>query len=83
MRRLRLRVNPQKTRIFRVPEESFGSTQGCLPGTLLKHTLDDRYCGKNVRPTGIEGQLCEHLRGLRFRQAVIHRPIQVIGDRDA
>ena len=51
-----------------------------LAGTFLKDTLGDRYCGKNVRPTGIEGQVCEYLRGLRFRQAIIHRPIEVIRD---
>jgi hypothetical protein len=45
-----------------------------LAGTFLKDTLGDRYCGKNVRPTGIEGQVCEYLRGLRLRQAIIHRP---------
>src|SRR6266536_1818939 len=51
-----------------------------LAGTFLKDPLGDRYCGKHVRPTGIEGQVCEDLRGLRFRQAIIHRPIEVIRD---
>jgi Putative transposase len=51
-----------------------------LAGTSLKDTLGDRYCGKNVRPTGIESQVCEDLRGLRFRQAIIHRPLEVIRD---
>src|SRR2546428_11651872 len=45
---------------------------------FLKHTLHNRYCRKNIRPTRIERQLREDLGGLRFREAVIHRPVEVI-----
>src|SRR5215831_13304745 len=38
-----------------------------LAGTFLKETLDDRYCRKNIGPTGIEVQARERLRGFRFR----------------
>jgi len=48
-----------------------------LFGTFLEDFLDDRYCGKNVRPSGIEEQVSEGLRGFRFRQAVIHCPIKM------
>jgi hypothetical protein len=30
--------------------------------------------------TGVEGQVCEHLRGLCLRQAMIHHPVEVIRD---
>src|SRR5207237_8452153 len=48
-----------------------------LTGTFLKYILGSRYCGKNVRPTGVEKEVCERLRRFRFRQAVIHRPAEV------
>src|SRR2546422_9246726 len=47
---------------------------------FLKDTLHNRYCRKNIRPTRIERQLREDLGRLRFRQAVIHRPVEVICD---
>src|SRR5918999_1500323 len=50
---------------------------GDLLETFLKDILGHRYCGKNVRPTGVEEQVCEHLRRFLFRQPVVHRPIQV------
>jgi hypothetical protein len=48
-----------------------------LAGTFLKDILGDRYCGKNVRPAGVKEQVCERLRSFGFRQAVIHRPVEV------
>src|SRR6266851_1448136 len=60
--------------------EDLAPPRSALVGTFLKDLLDDRYCRKNVRPTGVEGQVCEHLRGLRLRQAMIHRPVEVIRD---
>jgi hypothetical protein len=44
---------------------------------FLKDTLGDRYCGKNVRPAGVEEQVGEHLRGFRLRQTIIHCPVEV------
>jgi len=48
-------------------DDDFSFHTSPLAGTFLKDTLDDRYRGKNIRPTSIEGQVREHLRGLRFR----------------
>jgi hypothetical protein len=49
-------------------------------GTFLQDLLDDRYGRKHIRPTGVEGQVYEYLRGLRLRQAIFHRPVEVIRD---
>jgi hypothetical protein len=51
-----------------------------LDGASLKDTLDDRCRRKNIGPAGIEGQVCERLRRFRFRQTIIHRPIEMIWD---
>ena len=47
---------------------------------LLEHVLRDRYGGHDVRPAGVEEQVREHFRRLRFRQAVIHRAVQMKRD---
>src|SRR2546427_6974334 len=51
-----------------------------LPRTFLEEVLCHRQRGKDVRPTGVEGKLCKDLRGLRLRETVIHRPVEVIRD---
>ena len=51
-----------------------------LAGTFLEDSFDDRYRGKNIGPTRIEGQVGQHLRRFRFGQAAIHRSIEVIGN---
>src|SRR5260370_29347752 len=48
-----------------------------LAGALFEHILRDRHRRKDVGPTDIEGQLRDGLRGLRLRQPVIHRPVEV------
>src|SRR5260370_37356400 len=49
-----------------------------LPGTFFEHILCDRQRREGVRPTDVEGQVRDDLRGLRLRQAVIHRPVEVV-----
>src|SRR6266851_2916166 len=51
-----------------------------LPGTFFEHILCDRQRREGVRPTDVEGQVRDDLRGLRLRQAVIHRPVEVVGN---
>jgi hypothetical protein len=46
----------------------------------LKHILCDRQGRKDIRPTDIEYEMGDRLRGLRLCQAVIHRPIEMIGN---
>src|SRR5438876_828772 len=45
--------------------------------------LEDVFCHgqrrENVRPACVEGELRKDLRGFGLRQAVIHRPVEVIG----
>src|SRR3982074_65519 len=48
-----------------------------LAGALFEHILRDRHRRKDVGPTDIVGQLRDGLRGLRLRQPVIHRPVEV------
>ena len=51
-----------------------------LFGTLLEHARRDRHGGHHVRPAGVEEQVHEHFRRFRFRQAVIHRAVQMKRD---
>src|SRR2546427_10560807 len=51
-----------------------------LVGPFLEDVLCNRQRRENVGPTGVEGELREDLRGLRLRQAVIHRPVEVVGN---
>src|SRR5260370_19096878 len=46
--------------------------------TFLEDILHDRQCRKGIRPTGVEGQLRDSLRGLRLCQTVVHRAIEVV-----
>src|SRR5213592_2966196 len=51
-----------------------------LARTFLEDVLCHRQRREDVRPTGVEGKLCKDLRGLRLRETVIHRPVEVIRD---
>jgi len=48
--------------------------------TFLEDVFHNWQSGKGIRPTGIESQMRDYLRGLRLGQAVVHRPIEVIGN---
>src|ERR1700730_4774209 len=51
-----------------------------LVRTFLENILQDRKCREGIRPTGIEGQVRDHLRSLCLCQAVVHRSIEVVRD---
>src|SRR6266851_3122241 len=46
--------------------------------TFLEYILHDRQCRKGIRPTGVEGQLRDSLRGLRLCQTAVHRAVEVV-----
>src|SRR6266581_979128 len=48
--------------------------------TLLENILCNRERREGVGPAGIKRQLRDHLPGLCLRQAVIHRPVEVVRD---
>ena len=48
-----------------------------LVGTTVKDALGDWNRRECVGPTGIERDRCDHLRSLRSRQPVVHRPVEV------
>src|SRR5256885_7717308 len=50
-----------------------------LMGTLFEHILRDGHRRKNIGPADIKCQLRDCFRGLRLRQAIVHRPVQVRG----
>src|SRR6266436_1837334 len=56
------------------------ATMCCSPlvRTFLEDVFHNWQRGKRIRPTGIEGQMRDDLRGLCLCQAVIHRSIQVV-----
>src|SRR6266487_1542337 len=53
---------------------------GPLMGTLLENLLCDRQCREDIWPPDIEGQMRNGFRGLRLRKAVIHRPVEMVGN---
>jgi hypothetical protein len=48
-------------------------------GTLLENVLCDRERREGTGPSEIEREMRDGFRSLRLRQAVIHRPVDVIG----
>src|SRR6266403_348184 len=53
---------------------------GLLMGTLLENLLCDRQCREHIRPPDVKGQMRDNLRRLRLRQAVVHRPVEMVGN---
>jgi hypothetical protein len=51
----------------------------CLLLPLLKDFSYHGKSGEYVRPTGIEGDVGDDFSGLRLCQAIVHRPVKVIG----
>src|SRR5438270_10381196 len=47
-------------------------------GTAIEDALSDRYSRECVRPACVECKMRDHFRSLRSREAVIHRPIEVV-----
>src|SRR3954470_5205815 len=48
--------------------------------SLLDDVLDDRCRGESIGPSGVEGEMAEHLAGFLPRQPVVHCAVQMIGD---
>ena len=44
---------------------------------LFENLLGHGHGREGVRPAGIECEVRDHFRGLRLRQTVIHRPVEV------
>src|SRR5258708_17399705 len=47
---------------------------------LFDDVLHDRQRREHARPAGIEGELRENLSGLLWRQSVVHRPAEMVGN---
>src|SRR5262245_41680996 len=48
--------------------------------TLLEDFFRDRQRGEHIGPADIEGEMRQDFLGFLFGEAVIHRPIEMIGD---
>ena len=52
----------------------------CVSLAAFKNTFHNRQCGKYIGPASVKGQMSEDFRGLLFFQAVVHGPVQMVGD---
>ena len=48
--------------------------------TAFEYSLEHRQRRERLGPTGVERQLRDNFAGLRLCQAVIHGPVEVVGD---
>ncbi|MNN96047.1 hypothetical protein D3C81_2149650 [compost metagenome] len=48
--------------------------------TASKYIVDHGHCGKDVWPSGVERQLCQHFGGFALSQSVVHGPVEVCAE---